>query len=366
MPKFIPASEPWIDGAELEMLQEVIASTFVSEHEMTRRFEAELCALTGAKHAIAVPNGTQALYCGLKTLGLKPGSEVIVPALTCIATSNAVLMAGGTPVLVDVDRETFCIDPEKIEAAITPLTRGICPVHLYGLSAKMDAILEIARRHSLWVLEDAAEGVGVRYKDKHVGTFAEIGVLSFFGNKTITTGEGGAVLTNVDVLATACRRFKNYGRDRRGELVHAEIGFNFNFTDLQAAVGLSQLKKLPEIIARKHMVRQKYEAALADVPGLWFTAVPDHVDPVFWFTSILVDDPGGLAKHLADVEIGTRRFFYPLNQQPCYQGLAWGKGKHPASEWAYQHALSLPSSAVLNVVDQKRVIDVVRKFFQAA
>src|SRR5215475_193044 len=226
--------EPWIDELELEELKRVISSTFVVEHDLTREFEGLTRELAGAKHAIAVMNGTVALYCCLRALGIGPGDEVIVPDLTFIASANAVILAGATPVLCEVREDTFCIDMSLAEKLVTTRTKAIMPVHLYGQSAEMRGVMAFAKRHGLQVLEDAAEGIGVRYEGKHVGTFGDMGIISYYGNKTITCGEGGIVLTNDDALAKAAYRVKNYGRDRKGTYIHDTIGFNFSFTDMQA------------------------------------------------------------------------------------------------------------------------------------
>src|SRR5208337_1461980 len=188
--------EPWIDGTELQELSRAIDSTFVTEHDLTREFEAMTRELTGAKHAIAVCNGTMALFVCLKTLGIGPGDEVIVPSLTFVASASAVILAGATPVLCEVLQGTLCIDVSRLERLLTPHTRAVMPVHLYGQSADMTAVLSFARKHRLVVIEDAAEGIGVRFEGQHVGTFGEMGIISYYGNKTVTCGEGGMILTN--------------------------------------------------------------------------------------------------------------------------------------------------------------------------
>ena len=192
--------EPWIDNEELDQLKRVIENTFVTEHELTKEFEFLIKDLTKSKYAVAMTNGTVALYCCLKALEIGKGDEVIVPDITFIASSNAVLMANAHPVLCDINQKTLCIDPNKIEDLITPFTKAIMPVHLYGQSADMDAIMEIASKYNLQVVEDAAQGVGVKFNGKHVGGFGEMGILSFYGNKTITCGEGGIVLTDSEEL----------------------------------------------------------------------------------------------------------------------------------------------------------------------
>jgi len=216
----IPQIEPWVDESELRELRRVIDSTFLTEHDLTREFERMTAELTSAKHAVAVCNGTMALFTCVMALGIGPGDEVIVPDFTFIASANAVILAGAVPVLCEVREDTFCIDVARAEGLVTGRTKAILPVHLYGQSADMPEVMAFAKRHGLQVLEDAAEGIGVRYEGRHVGTFGDMGILSYYGNKTITCGEGGIVLTNNDALAKAAYRIKNYGRDRKGIYVH--------------------------------------------------------------------------------------------------------------------------------------------------
>ena len=200
MKTYIPQIEPWIDDEELVQLKRVIQSTYVTEHELTQEFEDLIKELTGARYAVALTNGTAALYCCLVALGVGPGDEVIVPNLTFIATANAVLMAGATPIFCEVERDTMCMDPAAAEKLITSKTRALMPVHLYGQSADMHRLVKIAKDHGIKIIEDAAQGVGVKFDNKHVGTYGDLGILSFYGNKTITCGEGGIILTDDEEL----------------------------------------------------------------------------------------------------------------------------------------------------------------------
>ena len=358
--------EPWIDAAELRELERAIGSTFLVEHDLTREFERQTARLTGCQHAIAVCNGSMALYVSLKALGIGSGDEVIVPNLTFIATANAVIMAGGTPVLCEIREDTFCLDVERAAELITARTRALMPVHLYGQSADMAAIMALARRHNLPVIEDAAEGVGVSFDGRHVGSFGDLGILSYYGNKTITCGEGGMVLTNDDDLAKAAYRLKNYGRDRKGTFVHDSIGFNFSFTDLQAAVGLAQMKKMPAIVRRKRDIYQRYVEQLRGISGIRACFVDPRCQPVYWFTSFLCDAPDALAAALARRNIQTRRFFLPLHRQPCYadqRHLRLPAGGFPVSDRIYNQGISLPSSYSLTEDDQSLVIEAIQSFY---
>lgn len=359
--------EPWIDNAELEQLKRVIDSTFVTEHLLTKEFEDMIRELTGAKHAIAMSNGTLALFCCLRALGIGPGDEVIVPDLTFVATSNAVIMAGATPVFCDILPDTFCIDVDSADSKVTSRTRAVMPVHLYGQSADMERVMVFAREHDLFVVEDAAQGVGVCFNGRHTGTFGDLGVLSFYGNKTITCGEGGVVLTDSDDLAKACYRLKNHGREQKGVFIHEEIGFNFSFTEMQAAIGIAQLRKLPDIIERKKAIHDRYVQELAGLEDFTPCPVDPRCEPVYWFTSFLSFRTGELAEALQAKGIQTRRFFYPLHLQPCYRKdeaiRTRNHGKYPVSEDIFDRGLSLPSSYNLTSEQQDEVISAIREFY---
>ncbi len=359
--------QPWIDDSEMHELMKVVQSTFVTEASLTKEFEQMTRDLTKAKHAIAVANGTLGLFCALKALGIGIGDEVIVPDLTFIASANAIIMAGAKPVFCDVEINTLCIDIEKAKSKVTANTKAIMPVHLYGQSADMVKVLNFAKENNLKVIEDAAQGVGVLFEGKHVGTFGDIGILSYYGNKTITTGEGGIILTNDDELAKICYRLKNHGRDTKGTFIHEHIGFNFSFTEMQAALGVSQMKKLNAIITRKLEIQNKYAENLANIDGFKMLYSDPRVTPVYWFTSFWVDDLEGLTTYLTENKIQTRRFFYPLHLQPCYQDpkleLQFNKDEFPVSTLAYQHGLSLPSSYLLKDEEQEFVINKIKDFY---
>ena len=361
----IPQIQPWIDESELIELKKVIGSTYISESTLTAEFEARTRELTGAKHAIAMSNGTVALYCALRALGIGHGDEVIVPNITFIASANAVLMAGATPIFSEVDGDTFCIDINEAQSLVSSRTKAIMPVHLYGQAADMDLVITFAKKNGLFVIEDASQGVGVFFKKQHVGTFGEVGVLSYFANKTITCGEGGIVLTNDDDLAKACYRLKNHGRDVKGTFIHDHIGFNFSFTEMQAAIGVSQMKKLPKIINKKLSIRNEYLKAFQGVEGFTPTTIDQRVDPVFWFTSYLVDDAEDFSRFMMEHEVQTRRFFYPLHLQPCYRNLYdFSNRDFGLSEKIYKQGISLPSSFLLTDDEIGFVIDKALMYFK--
>jgi perosamine synthetase len=363
----LPQIQPWIDNEEMIQLQRVIQSTYLVEHDLTKEFEELTRQLTGARYAIALANGTVGLYCGLLALGIGPGDEVIIPDLTFIATANAVIMAGATPVFCDILKDTFCIDVNAAKSLITPKTKAIMPVHLYGQSADMDAVLELARAKGLKVIEDAAQGVGVRWNGKHVGTFGDCGILSYYGNKTITCGEGGVILTDNEELAKKCYRLKNHGREKKGVFVHEEIGFNFSFTEMQAAIGIAQMHKLDRIIKRKKEIFETYCIRLADLASSGLQAL--HYDPrctpVYWFTSFLSSRNDDLATYLQANGVQTRKFFYPLHLQPCYAKIKNPVAGFTVSTAIFNKGISLPSSYSLTAQEQDLVIQLIRKFYES-
>ena len=360
---YIPQVQPWIDHKELEELEKVIKSTYITEHEVTREFQQRFVDLTGAKYAVAYSNGTAGLIGALIALEIKPGDEVIVPNLTFVATANAVLLAGGTPVLCDIEEDGWQIDPQKIEEKITEKTKGIIPVHLYGAAANLDKIMEIAKAHQLFVLEDAAQSVGVKWRGQHVGTFGEMGMLSFYANKTMTTAEGGVMLTNNEAFAKRLYQIKNHGRDRKGIFIHETIGYNFSFSDLHAAVGVSQLKKLPKIMERKLQILEYYREGLKDLEAVTFPKFPEQLTLMPWFSNIHVPDAKALSEYLHEQKIGSRRFFYPLHKQPCYEGRFGGDADFPNTLKAFQTGLSLPSGVELQDEQLDRVIETIKQFY---
>jgi perosamine synthetase len=358
--------EPWIDEAELHELKRIIDSTYVVEHQLTQEFEQLTQTLTGAKHAIALTNGTMALFASLIALGIESGDEVIIPNITFVATANAVILAGARPVLCEIVESTFMIDISKAQKLITAKTKAIIPVHLYGQSADMEEVLIFSKKNNLRVLEDAAQGVGVKFNGQHAGTFGDMGVLSYYGNKTITCGEGGVVLTDNDELAKKVYQLKNHGRDTKGTFIHNHIGFNFSFTEMQAAIGISQMKKLPAIINKKREIHDIYEKGLSGLPRFMIAYLDKKSTPVFWFTSFFSEDTTRLVEYLKNNGIQTRRFFYPLHLQPCYADKKYIRNiddDFSLSEKVYDQGISLPSSYNMTEEQQYLVINKIREFY---
>ena len=289
---------------------------------------------------------------------------MIVPNLTFIASANAVIMAGAIPVFADVDRNTFNLTLETLLPCVSSKTKAVMPVHLYGQAVDMDPILEFCGNHGILVIEDAAQGVGVEYKNRHVGTIGNIGVLSYYGNKTITCGEGGIVLTDEIEIANRVYAFKNHGRMKKGIFTHDSIGFNFAFTEMQAAIGVAQMRKLSRILEKKNEILTFYREALGGIAEIeWPTILPETTTYVPWFSSIQVEDPSALATHLSQINVGSRRFFLPLHLQPCYQGRFEFNSDFENSMHAYNTSISLPSSYGLSIRELETVVEGVRGFF---
>lgn len=358
----IPWWEPQMTGEELERIREVIDSNYLNDGDVTEQFERALAVRVGAKHAICTTSGTTALFLALVATGVRPGDEVIVPDLTFIACANAITLAGAVPVLVDVDPKTLCIDPVVTERAVTPRTRAIMPVHVSGRGAEMTALAEIAARHGLAIVEDAAEAFGSRKDGCMLGTIGQAGCLSFSPNKTITTGQGGAVLTDSDAVAQRLRELKDQGRPQRGtggDDVHPTLGFNFKLTNLQAAVGLAQLGRLETRIARQRRIHELYVEGLDGVAGIELLPFDLASGELPQWTDVLVERRDDLDRHLTEQGMGCRRFWFPLHTQAPYRLPA---ERFPHAARVGPHALWLPSAFTLSDDDVRAVCTRIRAF----
>jgi perosamine synthetase len=295
-PGFIPVAAPVLGGNEKTYVLDCLDSTWISSSgKYLDRFEAAFAEFCGVSDAIACSNGTTALHLALLGLDLGPGDEVIVPTLTFVATANAVTYCGARPVFVDVDPETWTIDPATVEAKITPRTKGIIVVHLFGHPADMDAIGAIARRHGLFVLEDAAQAHGAEYRGRRTGSLSELATFSFFGNKIVTTGEGGMVTTSDRSLATRMRMLRTHGMDPSRRYWHPVIGYNYRMTNMAAAIGLAQLERVQWQLDRRHELAAWYREELAHTDVLSLQAEKDWGRHVWWMFSVLVGEAGEIA-----------------------------------------------------------------------
>ncbi|MCD6092552.1 MAG: DegT/DnrJ/EryC1/StrS family aminotransferase [Candidatus Aenigmarchaeota archaeon] len=349
----IPVAEPLLGKEELENVIKAVNSGWISSKgEFIEKFEKEFAKYCGVKYGVSTSNGTTALHLALTALGIKEGDEVIIPDLTFIATANAVTYCGARPVFVDSRPEYWCINPEKIEEKITPRTRAIIPVHLYGHPCDMDVIMDIAKKYGLFVIEDAAEAHGAEYKGKKVGSFGDISCFSFYGNKIITTGEGGMCLTDNEELAERMRILKDHGMNPNKRYWHDVIGFNYRMTNIQAAIGLAQLQKIDKFIEKKRQIARWYENGLKELAEKeMITLHPEMkwAKCVYWMYSILVEDKFGmrrdeLMKKLEENGIETRPFFYPMHTMPPYKT----NEKFRVSEELARKGINLPSAIFLD------------------
>jgi perosamine synthetase len=340
--KKIPQIEPALGIEERNAVLEVVDSGFLTEGRKTRELEAAVAKFLDVPYAITANNATLGLTIALVALGVGPGDEVIVPDFTFIATANAVVLAGATPVFADVSPSSFTLDLVDAARRVTPRTKAVVPVHLNGRAADMAELARFGRRRGLAIVEDAAQALGSRQRGRCLGTFGEAGVFSLGTTKIITTGQGGIIATRRKDLYEACIRLKDHGRATRASETHETFGFNSKFTDLQAALGLAQLGKLPERMEKKRELFRGYRDELAGLAGIAFPPT-DLAETVPWFVDILCADRERLASHLHAAGIETRRFYRPLHSQPCFQAA----GSYPATEAIASRGLWLPSSVTL-------------------
>lgn len=355
---YLPVAEPVLDEKELLYVNECILTGWVSSAgKYVKKFENIFADFCGTRYAISTSNGTTALHLALLACDIGPGDEVIVPSLTFIATANAVLYTGAKPVFVDSEPDTWNIDPAYIEKAVTDKTKAIIPVHLYGHPADMDPILEIADQNGLSVIEDAAEAHGALYKDHKVGSLGRIGIFSFYGNKIITTGEGGMVVTDSDKLAEKIQILRDHGMEKTRRYWHPVIGYNYRLTNIQAALGVAQMEKIERILAKKRKIAKTYENALKDVPGLTLPVEASWGKNVYWLYSVIVDEKkfgmnrDTLMQKLKEQNIGTRPIFLPVHMQPIYKT---GQTLPVAERLSFQ-GLSLPTSVNLSTEDVVKI-----------
>jgi perosamine synthetase len=317
----MPVAEPDLKGNEFKYLSDAFLSTWISSRgKYIDEFEAGFSKYCGVKYGIATANGTVAIHLALLALGIGPGDEVIVPDLTFAATINTVLHSGATPVIVDIDPVSWCIDPREIKKAITSRTRAIIPVHLYGQPCDMDSIMDIAREKKLFVIEDCAEAHGARYKGKAVGSFGDISCFSFFGNKIITTGEGGICLTSSAELDERMRVLRDHGMSKNKRYWHDLVGYNYRMTNLQAAIGVAQLERIDSIIRERKQVESGYRNILDDLGLITWQKDFNGNERVVWLVSILVQEKREqLFEALRDSGVDYRPFFYPLSEMEIYK-----------------------------------------------
>lgn len=361
---YLPVAQPAFTGKELQYVSECVLTGWISSAgKFVGRFEHMMADFVGARYAVATSSGTTALHLAMLAAGIGPGDEVIVPALTFIATANAVTYTGAKPVFVDSEEETWNLDPVLVEKAITPRTKAIIPVHLYGHPAHMAPILEMAARHGLKVIEDAAEAQGAHYQGRPAGSLGDIGVFSFYGNKIVTTGEGGMLVTNDSDLADRARVLRDHGMRPERRYWHPVLGYNYRMTNLQAAVGVAQMEKIADILETRRKLAETYTRALSGIEGITLPPHADWAEPVCWLYSIVIQpDRFGCTRDqlmaaLKKADIDSRAFFPCIHQQPVY---ATGQ-TFPVAETLSRNGLSLPSYPGIQPKDIERIADVIRE-----
>jgi perosamine synthetase len=367
----IPISNPALVGNELKYVTDCVETSWVSSlGKYVQGFEDAFAEFCGSEHAVTCSNGTTALHLALLALGVEPGDEVIVPTLTYIATANAVVYCGASPVFVDGEPETWNVDPEQIEARITPRTKGIIVVHLFGHPVDMDPIMAVARRHGLFVLEDAAESPGAEYRGRRVGSIGDAATFSFFGNKIITTGEGGMVTTNDRALADEVRRLKNHGMDPQRKYWFPTVGFNYRLTNVACAIGLGQLEKIDWHLEQRQQIAAWYREFLAGVPNLTWQAEKEWARHVWWLFTVIVDEevPRSRFELLGELKargVEGRQIVYPITQMPPYLDPDQ-EGRFPVADRTVDRGLHLPTWAGLTRDDVRYVCDSLTACLEAA
>ena len=357
----IPVAAPALDGNEKAYVLDCLESTWISSTgKYLDRFEAAFAEFCGVRHAVACSNGTTALHLALVALGVGPGDEVIVPTLTFVATANTVTYCGARPVFVDIDAETWNIDPAAIEAKITSRTKGIIAVHLFGHPADMDAIGAVARRHGLFVMEDAAQAHGAEIGGRRTGSLGDIATFSFFGNKIITTGEGGMVTTNDDTLAKRMRLLRTHGMDPDRRYWHPVIGYNYRMTNVTAAIGVAQLERVQWQLDRRQELAAWYREGLGRTGVLTCQAEKDGARHVWWMFSVLVSEEAAARDGIMDTlrrrGIETRPFVHPLHTLPPYLEATRGE-RFPVAEAVARTGINLPTWAGLTREQVRSVCD---------
>lgn len=360
----VPVAEPWLGSKERLLLRECVNSGWVSSQgRFVSKFEKLFSSYCGVKYGLATSSGTSALHLALAALDIGPGDEVIVPALSFIATANSVVYVGATPKFVDSTRETWNLDPVAVERAVTRRTRAIVAVHNYGHPAEMDEVLAIAKKHHLDVIEDSCEAHGAEYRGRKVGSLGTVGCFSFYGNKIITTGEGGMLVTNDRSLMETAAMLRDHGMSRRKKYWHPRIGFNYRMTNLQAALGVAQLDRIERVISLKRRNAELYNSLLKGTDGIMPPPEMARVKSVFWLYTVLVKDSFKVSRNTLLRELGRRGFearpaFSVISNMPPYRNGA--QQKFPVAERIARTGLSLPSSPLLKAADIHRICSVIK------
>jgi perosamine synthetase len=358
----VPVNEPLLDGNEKKYLCECIDTGWISsEGPYIKKLETDFSAVVKRQHGVAVSSGSAALDIAIAALGIGAGDEVIMPSFTIISCASSVVRAGAAPVLVDSDATTWNMDVRQIETKITPRTKAIMVVHTYGLPVEMDAVLALAQKHNLKVIEDAAEMHGQTHNGRACGNFGDISIFSFYPNKHITTGEGGMLVTDDAALAEKCRGYRNLCFQPQRRFVHEELGWNYRMTNMQAALGVAQLERLDEFVAKKRRIGARYHELLAGIPGIELPlAKTGYAKNIYWVFGLVLKesvpfDADEAMRRLGKLQIGTRPFFWPMHEQPVFQKLGLFKNEsYPVAERMARRGFYLPSGLALTEAQQRQ------------
>lgn len=372
--KKIPVAGPWITRKEIDYVSDAVANAWYADANMYHtRFEKAFADYTGRKYAITLPSCTSGLHLALAALGVGQHDEVIVPDATWIASSAPISYVGATPVFADVDRNSWCLSAEAFEACMTPRTKAVIVVDLYGNMPDMDAVLAVARKHGVAVIEDSAEAAGSEYKGRKAGSFGDVSVFSFHGSKTLTTGEGGMLLTDRDDIYERCLFLRDHGRSPNGKMFwNEEVGFKYKMSSMQAALGLAQLERIDELVDRKREMFGWYRDRLADISELRLNSEAPDVKNSYWMITTVLDPrlklrKEELMKRLAESGIDTRPFFYPLSSLPAYQHLESARAAYENNRVTYDvtpYGVNLPSAMAVTEEDVERVTQALRKVLE--
>ena len=365
----IPLSSPDVDESDVEAVARVLRTPTLSLGPTGPEFEAALARYVGSPHAVAVSSGTSALHCAVIALGIGAGDEVVTTPFSFVASTNCLLFEGARPVFADIDPITWDLDPDAAEAAVTPRTRAVLPVHVFGRPCRIEEIAAMARRRDLAVVEDSCESLGSSVRGRMTGTFGDAGVFAFYPNKQMTTGEGGMIVTADERVARVCRSLRNQGRaEGGGWLEHERLGYNYRLSDIQAALGLSQLARIETFVAKRQRVFDLYQEALADLPEVVRPAAPRDGERVSWFVYVvrLADelsraDRDAVLASLRARGVACRNYFVPIHLQPFLrERFGLREGQFPVTERVAERAIALPFHNRVTESDVAEVADALR------
>lgn len=368
--KFIPVSIPNISAQDIKSVQNVMKKNWISsDGPEVKFFEKKFSKKINHKYSIAVSNGTAALEIAIKSLNLKKGDEVIIPNFTIISNALAVIKQNANPILIDCEMETWNMKLDDIEKKITNKTKAIIVTHIYSFSNDMDKILKICKKNNLFLIEDAAEVIGLKYKNKYCGSFGDLSTFSFYSNKQLTTGEGGMISTNNLMLYNKCRALRNLCFGKKQRFNHEDLGWNYRLTNIQAALGISQLKKLDAVVKKKMQIGNYYYKRLSQNKNFYMTPpkIP-YSDNIYWVVGIVIKNKKILAsniiKKLGAFGIGARPFFWPMHEQKIFKKMKiFNKNKYPNSSYLGRYGFYIPSYINITKSDMDYVISILNKLF---